>query len=96
MGLNINQNAVFQTLDSNEIATISKARGISVLVYNNASFATIETISENGVVLSSLDLPASQSLEITADGGNLLQTIRVTSSGGTTYVVSLGGQIVVS
>lgn len=93
--LNINQNAVFQTLTDGQIATISKARGISVLVSANTD-ATIQTISEDDVVLSSLILPASQSLEITADGGNLLQTIRVTSAGGSTYVVSLGGQIVVS
>lgn len=93
--LNINQNAVFQTLTDGQIATISKARGISVLV-SAATDAIIETISDDGVVLSSLELPESQSLEITADGGNLLQTIRVTSAGGSTYVVSLGGQIVVS
>jgi len=93
--LNINQNAVFQTLTDGQIATISKARGISVLVSSNAD-ATIQTISDNDVVLSSLVLPSSQSLEITADGGNLLQTIRVTCEGGSTYIVSLGGQIVVS
>ena len=95
MGLNINQNAVFQTLTDGQIATISKARGLSVLV-SVGTDATIETISEDDVVLSSLVLPESQSLEITADGGNLLQTIRVSCSGGNTYVVSLGGQIVVS
>jgi hypothetical protein len=95
MGLNINQNAVFQTLTDGQIATISKARGVSVLVSANTD-ATIQTISEDNVVLSSLVLPQNQSLEITADGGNLLQTIRVTSEGGSTYVVSLGGQIVVS
>ncbi len=93
--LNVNQNAVFQTLTDGQIATISKARGISVLVSANTD-ATIQTISEDDVVLSSLILPASQSLEITADGGNLLQTIRVTCAGGSTYVVSLGGQIVIS
>ena len=95
MGLNINQNAVFQTLTDGQIATISKARGVSVLT-SASTDATIQTISDNDIVLSSLTLPESQSLEITADGGNLLQTIRVTCAGGSTYIVSLGGQIVVS
>ena len=95
MSLNINQNAVFQTLTDGQTATISKARGVSVLVGTGAE-STIQTISDGAVVLSSLVLPENQSLEITADGGNLLQTIRVISSGGSAYVVSLGGQIVVS
>jgi hypothetical protein len=92
---NINQNAVFKTITDGQTATISKARGISVLVSANTD-ATIRTISENNVVLSSLILPQSQSLEITADGGNLLQTIQVICEGGSTYIVSLGGQIIVS
>ena len=93
--LNINQNAVFQNLTNGQIATISKARGISVLLNTNTD-VIIETISDDGVVLSSLELTDNQSLEITADGGNLLQTISVNCSNGTTSIVSLGGQIVVS
>jgi len=84
--LNINQNAVFQNLTDGQIATISKARGISVLLSTNTD-VIIETISDDGVVLSSLELTDNQSLEITADGGNLLQTISVNSSNGTTSIV---------
>ncbi len=95
MGLNINQNAIFKTLTSAQVATITKARGISVLA-DSTNTVSIATLDENGVALSSMDLPASQSVEITADGGNLLQTIRVTCNGTNAYIVTLGGQIVVS
>jgi len=95
MSLNINQNAVFKTLTDGQTVIISQSRGISVMV-SAGTDATIETITDNGDVLSSLILPENKSLEITADGGNLLQRIRIFNEGGNTYVVSLGGQIVLS
>jgi hypothetical protein len=92
MGLNINQNAIFKSLVSGEVALISQARGISVLA-DSTGTVTIATLFENGDVASSMDLPASQSVEITADGGNLLQTIRVTCNGDTANLVTLGGAV---
>lgn len=93
--LNINQNAIFKTLTSGQIATITKARGFSVLA-DSTGTATIATINEDGTTASSMDLPASQSIEVTADSGNLLQTIRVTCNGTNAYLTTLGGQIVIS
>jgi hypothetical protein len=90
--LNINQNAIFQSLVSGDRIIVRKSRGISVLADSTGTI-TLETITEDNDVLSSMDLPASQSIEITADGGNLLQNIRVTCNGDTANLVCLGGSI---
>ncbi len=90
--LNINQNAIFKTLTSGQVATITKARGFSVLA-DSTGTVTIATINENGTTASTMDLPASQSVEVTADGGNLLQTIRVTCNGTSANLVTLGGSV---
>lgn len=95
--LNINQNAIFGTAlnSSNQIATITKSRGISVLV--SGGTCTIATLNESGSVASSLDLPSGNTIELNADSGNLLQTIKVTpNSGGTAYISSLGGTITIT
>jgi len=90
--LNINQNAIFRNLNDGDIVTITNARGISVLA-DSTGTVTIETLNNDGTVASTMDLPASQSVEITADGGNLLQTIRVTCNADTANLVTLGGSL---
>lgn len=90
--LNINQNAIFKNLTSGQIALISQARGISVLA-DSTGTVTIETLNNDGTTASTMDLPASQSVEVTADGGNLLQVIRVTCNGTSANLVTLGGSV---
>jgi hypothetical protein len=94
--LNINQNAVFGTAlnSSNQFGTIINSRGVSVLTSGGTT--TIATLDANGVVITSLTLPNGNSIEINADGGNLLQTIKVTpNASASAYIVSLGGKITI-
>jgi hypothetical protein len=90
--LNINQNAIFSSLTTGQIVTITNARGVSVLA-DSTGTVTIATINSDGSTASTMDLPASQSVEITADSGNLLQTIRVTCNGTSANLVTLGGSL---
>ena len=90
--LNVNQNAIFRSLTNGDIITITNARGISVLA-DSTGTVTIATINSDGTTASTMDLPASQSVEITADGGNLLQTIRVNCNGDSANLVTLGGSL---
>jgi hypothetical protein len=93
--LNISQSAIFNSLTSGQVALITNARGVSVLA-DSTGTVTIATINNDGTVASTMDLPASQSVEITADSGNLLQIIRVTCNGDTANVVTLGGSVEIS
>jgi hypothetical protein len=92
--LNINQNAVFGTATSGQIGTITKSRSISVLTQGGT--CTIATLNDSNVVVSSLVLPDGSTIKIDADGGNLLQTIKITpNTGATAYITSLGGVITI-
>ena len=95
--LNINQNAIFGTAlnSSNQVGTITKSRSISVLTQGGT--CTIATLNDSGVAISSLDLPSGSTIKIDADGGNLLQTIKVIpNAGATAYIASLGGVITIA
>ena len=93
---NINQTVIFHGFTGgNEVANITKSRGVSVMTDANGS-CTIAQLDTNGNVLSSLNLPASQSIEVTADSGSLLQDIRVTCTSANVYLVCLGGSVVIS
>lgn len=95
MSLNINQTVAFKELTGGQVGLVSASRGISVLTTGDVT--TIAQLDDNSNVLSSLDLPDGKSIEIQADGGNLLSNIRITAgASATTYVTLLNGSISVS
>jgi len=88
---NINQNAVFGEVSDGTTALVIKTRGISVLSVTGTT--TISQLTGDGDILSSVTIAADKSIEITADGGNLLDNIRIAPSGGTAQFVLLGGSV---
>lgn len=93
---NINQTVIFNGfINGNEVVNITKSRGISVMT-DATGACEIATLDNDGNVLSSLNLPASQSIEVTADSGSLLQDIRVSCTSANVYLVCLGGSVVIS
>lgn len=93
MSLNINQQAVFKQLSAGQVATLTNVRGFSVLTSGGTS--TIEQLDADSNVLSSLVLPDGKSLEVQADGGNLLSYVRITAVADA-YITTLGGVISVA
>ena len=93
MSLNINQNVVLKQLSAGQVATLSSIRGFSVLT--SGGTCTIEQLDANSNVLSSLVLPDGKTIEVQADGGNLLNNVRVTAVADA-YITTLGGSISVA
>lgn len=91
--LNINQNVVFKQLSAGQVATLMSIRGFSVLT--SGGTCTIEQLDSESNVLSSLELPDGKSLEVQADGGNLLDNVKITSVADA-YITCLGGTISVA
>lgn len=90
MSLNINQNVVFVEVASGSVATINSTRGFSVLA--DGGTCLVEQLDSNGsTTLSSLTLPDGKTIEVSADGGSLLNNIKITPNAGTSYVTALGG-----
>ena len=92
MSLNINQNVVFVEVASSSVATINSTRGFSVLAVGGTCL--VEQLDSNGeTTLSALVLPDGKTIEVSADGGSLLNNIKITPNAGTSYVTALSGTV---
>jgi hypothetical protein len=82
---------IFKEITDGTTISLTNTAGFSVLT----SAATTATISSffNGNQISQMDLPASQTMEVASSDSNSLTEITILASGGSVYLVAMGGQI---
>jgi hypothetical protein len=98
MSQNINQGLSFATITFGQTATIQNARAFSVVaVTSNVTISQFTEIGGVQTLQSSITLPADQTFEASADGGNLLSDIEISpASGGTALISAVAGIVTVA
>jgi hypothetical protein len=81
----------FREIADGDTVSLQNSAGFSVLT--SASTTVIITSYFDGRQISQMTLPESQTLEISSNDSNALSEIRFEASGGSVYLVSLGGSI---
>lgn len=82
---------IFKEIADGTTISLENSAGFSVLT----SASTTATITSyfNSRQVSQMVLPASQTMEVASNDSNSLSEIRILASGGSVYLVALGGQV---
>ena len=82
---------IFREIADGTTISLVNSAGFSVLT--SASTTATVTSLFNGRQISQMTLPESQTMEVATNDSNSLSEIQIAASGGSVFLVALGGQL---